>query len=151
MKTSVKFIFTFILLMLVFSKSGDIRNFASASDKCFSQGCTSFDISECSHSDGLTLGSIGDKLYCNKMLALSFSDVELGFKLCSESYSTSNSLRSRRVIELSDFFKGLLYGLCLRENLLVLDKSKNYHSDKESHIARPSCEYYVFALRRILI
>ena len=151
MKTSVKFIFTFILLMLMFSKSGDITNFASTSDKYLSERCTSFEISESSHSDASMLGSIGDKLYRNRMLALSFSDVELGFKLCSESYSSSNSLRSRRVIELSDFFKDLLYGLCLRENLLVLDKSKNYHSDKESHIARPSCEYYAFALRRILI
>ncbi|EXZ08321.1 hypothetical protein M114_4048 [Bacteroides fragilis str. 3986 N(B)22] len=41
---------------------------------------------------------------------------------------------------------------CLvRENLLVLDQSKSYYSDKDPHYASISCHYYIFALRRILI
>jgi hypothetical protein len=39
----------------------------------------------------------------------------------------------------------------LRENSLVLDQSKSYYSDKDPHYSIISSDYYVFALRRILI
>lgn len=151
MKTSVKFILFISLLLLSCSTGIDMKNLAEVPDKHLPEACTSFEISESTHSDALVLNGISDESYRNRMHALSLSDVELGFKLCSENYSFQNNLRNRRVIEPSDLFKNLLYGLCLRDNLLVLDKSKNYRSDKKSYIAHTGCKYYVFALRRILI
>lgn len=87
----------------------------------------------------------------DKSQTLSVSDVELGFKPVSETYS-SNNLRLRRILEDSDLFKDTMRKWCLvRENLLVLDQSKSYYSDKDPHYASISCHYYIFALRRILI
>lgn len=156
MKYSVKFIVMFVLLMLSFSMRGEAMNFQVLCDKhsadisySTTEGLNSFaettvETSNLSnaHSDGAY-----DK---NGMQLWSFSDVELGFKSVSETYSF-NSQRMRRAVELSGFFKGLLRGLCLREDLLVLDKCKSYHSDEDLYTAQSGCAYYVFALRRILI
>ena len=93
----------------------------------------------------------GDISYHNHLQALSVSDVELGNKPISELYSSSHNQRLRRGIEVVDFLRDILQKLCLRENLLFLDKSKSFHSDKDPIYAQSSCEYHIFALRRILI
>lgn len=145
MKTSVKFILTFLLLMLSFSMRGMVLNHAESSsctcqitaytsDACISSHCVDEDI-----------------YYHSKLQILSFSDVELGAKPLSESYSFSHNQRLRRMLEFSVSLRTMLHKLCLRENLLVLDKSKFFHSDKDPVDAQTSCEYYVFALRHILI
>ena len=132
MKTSVKFILTFVLLMLSFSMSGNALN------------CTKgFSASTCCISESSS--------YHNHLQALSVSDVELGNKPISELYSSSHNQRLRRGIEVVDFLRDILQKLCLRENLLFLDKSKSFHSDKDPIYAQSSCEYHIFALRRILI
>ena len=41
--------------------------------------------------------------------------------------------------------------LVLRENSLVLDQSKSFYSDKDPHYSITCSDYYVFALRHILI
>lgn len=93
-----------------------------------------------------------DVAFYNRLHALSISDVELGFKPISESHTSSHNQRMRRSMEIFDSLKDIMHKLCrLRENLLVLDKSKSYHSDKDPYYAQSSSEYYIFALRRILI
>jgi hypothetical protein len=146
MKTSVRFILTFALLMLSFSMSGNAAlnctRGISVSTCCISE----------SSSDDCTKTSLGgDISYHNNLQALSVSDVELGTKPMSELYSSSHNQRLRRGIEVMDFLRNILQKLCLRENLLFLDKSKSFHSDKDPIYAQSSCEYHVFALRRILI
>lgn len=148
MKAAEKSTLLFILLMLSFSISGKAWNVAEriypdsdcqisvASSDCY---CTSsFDTEDTSG--------------FNKSQTLSVSDVELGFKPISETYSYANSLRLRRIIESVDIHKDIMQKFyLLRENLLVSDKNKSYYSDKNPHYASVSCEYYIFALRRILI
>ena len=64
--------------------------------------------------------------------SLNVSDVELGFKLVTE--TNSNNYRLRRIIKNNDFFKDVMYKfLLLRENSLVLDQSKSFYSDKDPH------------------
>ncbi|WP_455585750.1 hypothetical protein [Bacteroides sp.] len=144
MKASVKFILTFVLLMLSFSMNSSALN-------CTDAGTCTCQISESSSSTCTSSYVDGEITYHNKLQTLSISDIELGAKPISESYSFSHNQRLRRVIEVSDFMKNIMQKLCLRENLLVLDKSKSFHSDKDPIDAQSSCEYYIFALRRILI
>lgn len=144
MKTSVKFILTFLLLMLSFSMRGMTFNHTGETS-CVCR-ITEFT------SDTCTSSNIDDDLsYHNRLQTLSLSDVELGVKPLSESYSFSHNQRLRRMLEFSATLRTMLHKLCLRENLLVLDKSKSFHSDKSPVDAQTSCEYYVFALRHILI
>lgn len=144
MKTSVKFLLTFLLLMLSFSISG------IAPDLTEDSFCTCR-ISEFSSDDCTFKCIYKDVSYHNKLQTLSLSDVELGCKPLSESYSFSHNQRMRRMDETTVSLRVMLHKLCLRENLLVLDKSKSFHSDKDPVDAQTCCEYYVFALRHILI
>ena len=121
MKTSVKFILTFVLLMLSFSMSGNALN------------CTKgFSASTC---------CISESSSTNRTKTSLNGDIS----------SSSHNQRLRRGIEVVDFLRDILQKLCLRENLLFLDKSKSFHSDKDPIYAQSSCEYHIFALRRILI
>ena len=66
--------------------------------------------------------------------------------------TSSNNYRLRRIIEINDSLKDIINKFfLLRENSLVLDQSKSYYSDKDPHYSIICSEYYVFALRRILI
>ena len=145
MKLSPKFILAFLLLMLSFSVSGNTMNF---SPRIFSD--SSCQLSELS-SDSRQRSSVdGQSVSYDSVRSLSVSDVELGLKLVSE--SNSNNYRLRRIIESNDFFKDVMYKFfLLRENSLVLDQSKSYYSDKDPHYSIICSDYYVFALRRILI
>lgn len=145
MKLSPKFILAFLLLMLSFSVSGNTMNF---SPRIFSD--SSCQLSELS-SDSRQRSSVdGQSVSYDSVRSLSVSDVELGLKLVSE--SNSNNYRLRRIIEINDSLKDVMHKfLVLRENSLVLDQSKSFYSDKDPHYSIICSDYYVFALRRILI
>ena len=145
MKLSPKFILAFLLLMLSFSVSGNTMNF---SPRIFSD--SSCQLSELS-SDSRQRSSVdGQSVSYDSVRSLSVSDVELGLKLVSE--SNSNNYRLRRIIEVNDSLKDVMHKFfLLRENSLVLDQSKSYYSDKDPHYSIICSDYYVFALRRILI
>ena len=92
----------------------------------------------------------GQSVSYDSVRSLSVSDVELGLKLVTE--SNSNNYRLRRIIEINDSLKDVMQKfLVLRENSLVLDQSKSFYSDKDPHYSIICSDYYVFALRRILI
>ena len=145
MKFSPKFILAFLLLMLSFSVSGNAVNF---SPRIFSDSpCQLSELSSDSHQRSSV---DGQSVSYDSVRSLSVSDVELGLKLVTE--SNSNNYRLRRIIESNDFFKDVMYKFfLLRENSLVLDQSKSYYSDKDPHYSIICSDYYVFALRRILI
>ena len=131
MKVSLKFILATILLMLSYSIGGNAMDFAS-------------DIKSNSSLNSRAVG------FDKSSQSLTISDVELGFKSVSE--TSSNNYRLRRIIEVNDSLKDVMHKFSLlRENSLVLDQSKSYYSDKDPHYSIISSDYYVFALRRILI
>ena len=145
MKLSLKFILAFLLLMLSFSVSGNTVNF---SPRIFSD--STCQLSELSSDSNQRSSVDGQSVSYDSVRSLSVSDVELGLKLVTE--SNSNNYRLRRIIESNDFFKDVMYKFfLLRENSLVLDQSKSYYSDKDPHYSIICSDYYVFALRRILI
>ena len=145
MKLSPKFILAFLLLMLSFSVSGNTVNF---SPRIFSD--SSCQLSELSSDSNQRSSVDGQSVSYDSVRSLSVSDVELGLKLVTE--SNSNNYRLRRIIEINDSLKDVMQKfLVLRENSLVLDQSKSYYSDKDPHYSIICSDYYVFALRRILI
>ncbi len=138
----------FALLMLSFSISGNALNIM----ECSHNSVTSCQVSSSSLDANYSYRCSSDFAGFDKSQSLSVSDVELGFKPVSETYSYTNNLRLRRILEDSNLFNDTMRKLCLlRENLLVLDQSKSYYSDKDPHYVSISCQYYIFALRRILI
>ena len=145
MKLSLKFILAFLLLMLSFSVSGNTVNF---SPRIFSD--STCQLSELSSDSNQRSSVDGQSVSYDSVRSLSVSDVELGLKLVTE--SNSNNYRLRRIIEINDSLKDIINKFfLLRENSLVLDQSKSYYSDKDPHYSIICSEYYVFALRRILI
>ena len=145
MKLSLKFILAFLLLMLSFSVSGNTVNF---SPRIFSD--STCQLSELSSDSNQRSSVDGQSVSYDSVRSLSVSDVELGLKLVTE--SNSNNYRLRRIIEINDSLKDVMQKfLVLRENSLVLDQSKSYYSDKDPHYSIICSDYYVFALRRILI
>ena len=138
MKVSLKFILATILLMLSYSIGGNAMDFASCVSKCESSCQLSESSSDIKSNSSLNSRAVG---FDKSSQSLTISDVELGFKSVSE--TSSNNYRLRRIV----MHKFSL----LRENSLVLDQSKSYYSDKDPHYSIISSDYYVFALRRILI
>lgn len=143
MKYSLKFIMAFILLMLSFSMSGSAVNF----EVCISSCECACQLSESSANSNSSM--FADS--CNKSQGLSISDANLGIQSV-EVYSPINNYRLRRIVESNDSLKDVLYKFCLlRKNLLVLDQSKSYYSNKGPHYSVTPSDYYIFALRRILV
>lgn len=145
MKTSVKFILTFLLLALNFSVAGNTMNVEKA--QCNNESCCQLSSSNCEQAQILD----GQPSGWNKSQDLTNYDVELGFKPVSETNSYTNNLRLRRIIETSGMLSVMRKLSLLRENLLVLDQNKTFNSDRDPHYVTVSCDYYIFALRRILI
>lgn len=145
MKVSAKFILAFLLLMLSFSISGIAGNSSSCISACASSCQFSESTSGCSKDSSVDDNSVG---YDNAH-SLSISDAELGFKPITE--SNANTYRLHRIIEINDSLNVIHKFFLLRENSLVLDQSKSYYSDKDPHYSIICSDYYVFALRRILI
>ena len=138
MKLSPKFILAFLLLMLSFSVSGNAMNFSTC---IFSD--SPCQLSELSSDSNQRSSVDGQSVSYDSVRSLSVSDVELGLKLVTE--SNSNNYRLRRIIEINDSLKDVM------QNSLVLDQSKSFYSDKDPHYSITCSDYYVFALRRILI
>lgn len=145
MRLSVRFILAFVLLILPYSMSNAVMNFST----CISATkCSSCQLSESSSNIGASSFGIKSSSF-DKSQSLSVSDVEMAIKSVSEIYS---NYRLRRIIEANEFFRGVLHKFfLLRESTLVLNQSKSYYSDKDPHYSNVCSEYYVFALRRILI
>ena len=146
MKSSPRFILACVLLMLSFSISGNATDFSTCISSCestcqFSESCSD----NTNHRPSVG----GHHVDYDNTQSLSISDVELGFKPVSE---TNSNYRLRRIIEINDSLKDIINKFfLLRENSLVLDQSKSYYSDKDPHYSIICSDYYVFALRRILI
>ena len=134
-----------ILLILSFSMNGNAMG--SSSHISPTSSCQ---LSE-SSSNTKQSSSVGSySVGLGKSQSLAISDVELGFKSVTESNSTN--YRLRRIIEVNDSLRAVIQKVVLlREKSLVLDQSKSYYSDKDPHYSIICSDYYVFALRRILI
>ena len=131
--------------MLSFSVSGNAMNFSTC---IFSD--SPCQLSELSSDSNQRSSVDGQSVSYDSVRSLSVSDVELGLKLVTE--SNSNNYRLRRIIEINDSLKDVMQKfLVLRENSLVLDQSKSFYSDKDPHYSITCSDYYVFAVRRILI
>lgn len=147
MKASPKFILAFLLLMLSFSISGNAGNSSSCISACASSSCQFSESTSSTHQRSFVNS---DFVGYDNSQSLSISDVELGFKPVTE--TNANHYRLRRIIEINDSLKGAIHKFSLlRENSLVLDQSKSYYSDKDPHYSITCSDYYVFALRHILI
>ena len=85
-----------------------------------------------------------------KISSFSSCTTEVGLSEKLVSQSAFDNLRIRRHIELSNLLKGIIRSLSFREDGLVQDQSKIYYSSI-NHKVLPACQYYIFALRRILI
>ena len=145
MRNFSKFIVTFFLLMLSFSISGNAGH-SSCISVCSSSCQFSESTSESNQRSSVDSHSVS---YDNSQ-SLSISDVELEAKPLTESFV--NNYRLRRIIEINDALKDVIHKFfLLRENSLVLVQSKSYYSDKDPHYSIICSDYYVFALRRILI
>ena len=147
MKGSVRFILALVLLMLSYSMGGNAMDFTSCVSKSESSCQLSESNADTNSNSSFKTRSLG---FDRSSQSLSISDVELGFKSVTE--TSSNNYRLRRIIEANDSLKDVMHKFfLLRENSLVLDQSKSYYSDKDPHYSIICSDYYVFALRRILI
>ena len=147
MKGSVRFILALVLLMLSYSIGGNAMDITSCVSKSECSCQLSASTSDTNSDSSFKTHSLS---YDRSSQTLSISDVELGFKSVTE--TSSNNYRLRRIIEINDSLKDVMHKfLVLRENSLVLDQSKSFYSDKDPHYSITCSDYYVFALRRILI
>lgn len=139
----MKFIFSFILLMLFYCINGNVMMSSEpVTDNAFS-------LCKFSSSSFLPLEENTSSSF-DKFQSLSISDGEIAIKTTSEVYS--NQYRLRRIIEANDLLKDVMYkSILLRENSLVLDQSKFYYSDQNPYYSVICSDYYVYTLRRILI
>ena len=119
MKTSVKYLLMFILL-LSFSMRGNALSIDDSS-------VATCQVSESAKNAVSASLDSDDVAFYNRLHALSISDVELGFKPISESHTSSHNQRMRRSMEIFDSLKDIMHKLCLRENLLVLDTCTATH------------------------
>ncbi len=84
--------------------------------------------------------------------ALSLSFAEIAGKSITESFSFTNNVRLRRsIVDYFNIIKKHMSLLCIRESLLVSDRSKLFYSNMSSHCMQTCSDYYVFSLRHILI
>ena len=147
MKGSVRFILALVLLMLSYSMGGNAMDITLCVSKSESSCQLSESNADTNSNSSFKTRSLG---FDRSSQSLSISDVELGFKSVTE--TSSNNYRLRRIIEANDSLKDVMHKFfLLRENSLVLDQSKSYYSDKDPHYSIICSDYYVFALRRILI
>lgn len=146
MKASMKFMLILLLLVLSFGISGSIVDSQNESPEAE----VLYQLAEDSAHDNdsaIAQYLVGE----SKTRSLSVSDVEASFRVV-ESYSFSSNYRLRRIIENNDSFKSVMHKFSLlRENSRLLDQSKSYRSDQDPHYSVISSDYYVFALRHILI
>ena len=102
----------------------------------------------CEYSIGYENFSSDDESLKKSSYSTCTTEIGLSEKLISQ--NSFDNLRVRRNIELSNLLKGIIRSLSFREDGLVQDQSKIYYSSI-NHKVLPSCQYYIFTLRRILI
>lgn len=152
MKTYLKIVVVFILLILGFLSIND-NSFSTTQveDKqntLISEASCCYKLSVCDRS----LRSLNEtnKRFCNNSSSSAdYSAIEINEHLTYHN-SGINSSRLRKGVDISDFLRSAIQRLLFRDKILVQDKSKTFHSSANYKVL-PSCQYYVFALRRILI
>ena len=107
MKTSVKYLLMFILL-LSFSMRGNALSIDDSS-------VATCQVSESAKNAVSASLDSDDVAFYNRLHALSISDVELGFKPISESHTSSHNQRMRRSMEIFDSLKDIMHKLSKRE------------------------------------
>ncbi len=138
MKATVKFIGICLLFMLIFNVNGRAMEVSGVS----TTACQFVKGTEECH----TLGQ--EKAFdANIWHSLSTSDIELGAKLANEfQNANTNNQRNRRLLEQIVLFTGL-YETLLKDGLLP--------DGRRLFVTTPvvlfGSDYYIFALRRILI
>lgn len=143
MRPGLKFIMAFLFLMLTSGIKTD-----ALSTSVMSQISSAVIHSE------LSEDSSHNKSEYNNIFAgrAFFSDIEANSNSFMDVMNMEHHFHLRRITELSTSFKDVMYKLCLiKEDALTLDKSKFYYSNKTPHYVQTCSEYYIFALRRILI
>jgi len=149
MRLFTKVILLMLLLMLSFSMRGEVMEYANSLYKdCICE------ISGASSEPGETYQSWLHNHSCSfsKSEHSVYSNAAIAVKTITESNSSSNSYRFRRVVECNDLFKELTRKcFVLRGYLLTSDQTKVHRSYKDLHNFFTSSDYYVFTLRHILI
>jgi len=148
MRTTVKTLLVFVLLALTYSLSSKAVNFTGMVDKA-AAACEVSASSSLGNASSDNVANHTKGLFTNTKFMWA-TDAELGYKPISETYSL-NHYRLRRGVETTSFLKDIFLILSYHQNLLVLDQSKLYYSDKDPHYASFSSEYYIYTLRRIII
>lgn len=80
----------------------------------------------------------------------SLSDMERTRNVITTS-SEYNQFRIRRIHETTTEIKDIVLQLSFLESLFTMDLSKTFHSDSYPKYAQMTCDYFIFALRHILI
>lgn len=149
MRATVRTFWAFVLLTLAYGLSSSVVTTAGMTDggmAACEAGVSSSLLRNDSSADGVDTISrlLGDSLL------MCSADMVLADQALSERHPF-NFQRLRRAMETTVFLKGILLCLSRHQNLLARDRSKLYYSDKDPHYTSFSSEYYIYALRRIVI
>lgn len=141
MGNSVKFILTLALFIL----SIGINEATAKANSCIgnSHHLKSDTKSSTFNQSKSTFGFQGSKVF-------SLSDIERT-NTSNTTLSESNSFRYRRFQETTIDIKSIVLQISFLDGLFTLDQNRIFHSDRSPEYAQTTCEYYIFALRRILI
>lgn len=142
MRPGLKFIMAFLFLMLTSGIKTDALSTSVMSQISFAVIHSELSEDSSPNEDGYNVSSSWYRVSAIESSSTSFMDV----------MNMEHHFHLRRITELSTSFKNAMYKLCLiREDIFTLDKSKFYYSNKTPHYVQTCSEYYIFALRRILI
>lgn len=147
MKTYVKSILLFMMLVLVTSVSTQAARFTD--DSLVS---SSYNLSTCPAIayGANTVDDTHPSFWFQHLYSAWSVDAELGAKILAETYLLNQS-RMRKGVEYNAFLRGIMLLLSNRADMLTTGMSKQSGANKPFFAASSSCDYYVFALRRILI
>lgn len=143
MKTTVKRFLVLILLALIYIFNGS----AIAIDftRIVNRNAITCDADDFSSLRTAPTHNVTCDTFTNIEFAF-WADVELANNSISETY-LFHTYRFRKSIEMTFFLRLLSH----YQNVMVYDQSKLYYSDKNPHYVSFSTEYYVYALRQIII
>lgn len=151
MKTNLRILFVLILFMLSFIGMKGYSHIRSQSAYIHEQNncIVSYEFSVLNNSCNL-LGS-SKQGFKDSDLFYHFDciKIELNEQLRSQ-FSGSNQFRVRRGVDLTSFLKCIMQQLSFRDNVSTQDKMKMFCSNINRKLL-PSCQYYIFALRHIII
>ena len=141
MGNSVRFILASTLFMLCLG-----INESAARTKTCSQDYHQFN----PHTNSVLFKQAQSSINLQGSRVFSLSDVERT-RNSNTTSSEYNQFRIRRIHEITTEIKDIVLQLSLLESSFALDLSKTFHSDRYPKYAKMTCDYYIFALRRILI